>query len=275
MIATRPPEEIRRQYELEKKLAIALKSAPRAARSELYGAAYEEFHKAFPEHALLTRKRSPEATLAAVNERLLYVRPFLRPDTDFLELGAGDCSLALEIARRARTSTAVEVSDSIASHVTPPSNFRLVLSDALAFKAPPGSFDVIYSNDFVEHLHPEDAAQMVRNAREMLRPGGAFVCLTPNRLTGPHDVSGFFDDVATGLHLKEYTLGELKALLRDAGFRRFKSIVVVRRRIARIPVWPVLLCEALLAPLPHRFVRAIGKRFPLRHLLGANLVGYP
>ena len=36
-----------------------------------------------------------------------------------------------------------------------------------------------------------------------------FICLTPHRSTGPHDMSKYFGDVATGFHLKEYTNKEL------------------------------------------------------------------
>src|SRR5690606_25107770 len=149
--------------------------------------------------------KSPEDTAASVRVRLRYLRPFLQPDVDFMEVGAGDCSLALEAARHVRTSLAVEVSDAIAEGTTPPANFKLLLADAVGLSLDSGSLDVIYSNDFLEHLHPDDAINHVRRSHALLRPGGVCLCLTPNRITGPHDISGFFDEVATGLHLKEYS----------------------------------------------------------------------
>src|SRR5690606_30882697 len=117
-------------------------------RGSLYGEVYEELHRATPELGQLVRKKSPEDTAASVRVRLRYLRPFLQPDVDFMEVGAGDCSLALEAARHVRTSLAVEVSDAIAEGTTPPANFKLLLADAVGLSLDSGSLDVIYSNDF-------------------------------------------------------------------------------------------------------------------------------
>jgi hypothetical protein len=57
----------------------------------------------------------------------------------------------------------------------------------------------------MEHLHPEDALEQLQKIRRTLARGGVYVCITPNRVNGPHDVSGLFDDEARGLHLREYS----------------------------------------------------------------------
>ena len=61
----------------------------------------------------------------------------------------------------------------------------------------------------MEHLHPDDALEQLQNIYSALVPGGIYLCITPNRLSGPQDVSRDFDMVATGFHLKEYTISEL------------------------------------------------------------------
>ena len=53
-------------------------------------------------------------------------------------------------------------------------------------------------------MHLADAEAQLREMQRVLSPGGAYWCRTPNRVTGPHDISCFFDQVATGFHLLEY-----------------------------------------------------------------------
>ena len=67
------------------------------------------------------------------------------------------------------------------------------------------------------HLHPEDAGDQL-TVRFPAR-ACVYVCITPNRVSGPHDILGIFDDVVTGFHLKEYTFRELRRLFEDIGFR--------------------------------------------------------
>ena len=100
---------------------------------------------------------------------------------------------------------ALDVSAEITSRVSLPSNFKLILSDGTSVPLPPESVDVAYSNQLMEHLHPDDALEQLQGIWRALRPGGVYICLTPNRVNGPHDISQYFDSVATGFHLKEYT----------------------------------------------------------------------
>lgn len=61
----------------------------------------------------------------------------------------------------------------------------------------------------MEHLHPDDAYEQLQEIYNALIPGGIYICITPNRLSGPHDVSQYFDSIATGFHPKEYTTVEM------------------------------------------------------------------
>ena len=115
-----------------------------------------------------------------------------------------------------------------------PGNFRLRLSDGVTVPVPAGSADVVYSHQLMEHLHPDDAAEQLREIVAALVPGGAYVCVTPSRLSGPHDISRHFDAQARGLHLKEYTPTELMALFARAGFAQTRAWITLRGR--RLPV---------------------------------------
>jgi len=101
-----------------------------------------------------------------------------------------------------------------------PENFSFALSDGTSIPVPSGSVDVAYSNQLMEHLHPDDALEQLANVHRALKPGSVYYCITPSRISGPHDISVYFDSVARGLHLKEYSYRELTDLFRRAGFRR-------------------------------------------------------
>ena len=92
---------------------------------------------------------------------------------------------------------------------------------------PAGSVDLAFSDQLMEHLHPDDAVEQLRNIHRALKPGGVYVCVTPNRLYGPSDISAFFDDEARGFHLKEYSLDEIRA---DLPRRRVSAHARLRRR---------------------------------------------
>ena len=90
-------------------------------------------------------------------------------------------------------------------------------------RCPTNSVTLAYSFQVMEHIHPDDALEQLRNLFAVIAPGGSYVCVTPNRLNGPHDVSKFYDPVARGFHLKEYTIAELEQLFRGVGFRAVQA----------------------------------------------------
>src|SRR5213079_724544 len=110
---------------------------------------------------------------------------------------------------------AVDVTDSLFGTGVRPPNFFFVPSDWVPISLPPESIDIAYSNQLLEHVHPEDAEDHVRPVFQTLQPRGKYICITPNRLSGPWDISRQFTDTARGLHLREYTVSELVDLLRS------------------------------------------------------------
>jgi SAM-dependent methyltransferase len=135
------------------------------------------------------------------------------------------------------------------------------------------SIDVAYSNQLMEHLHPDDAFEQLQNIYQALVPGGVYICITPNRWSGPHDISKYFDPVATGFHLKEYSALELIRLFRQVGFSQVKVYIGAEGQYRPLPAFPVAWCETLLAKLPQSISQAIGRTIPFRLLLGIRLVG--
>jgi SAM-dependent methyltransferase len=270
----RTPDQIREQYEIEKEIASRLRAAPRAERPHLYGTLYDELFARVPHHPQLHGKRSPDERAREVAWQVRMLAPFLTPATRFLEIGAGDCAVSLALAPRVRRVTAVDVSAAIVPRDDVPANFALLLSNGVELPIEPGTIDVAYSNQMIEHLHPDDAATHVAGVHAALAPHGVFVCITPNRLTGPHDVSLGFDAIATGLHLREYTAIELAVLLRAAGFRRLRALVGPPSRMRPTPLALVAAAERLVALLPPRTRTGLASNRIVRTVLGVRLAGW-
>jgi SAM-dependent methyltransferase len=249
---TRTVEQIREHYEIEKELAGRLRHAPREERLHLYSCLYDELYQRVPLHSMLTRKSSAARTEMMVRLQMRFLRSFLKKATSFLEVGPGDCALSFEVCKLVKDVYAVDVSEEITKSSRTPSNFHLLISDGCSVPVPSESIDLAYSYMVMEHLHPDDAFDQLQNICRALIPGGTYVCITPNRLTGPHDISKYFDEFATGFHMKEYTTLELSDLFRKVGFSRVSAYVGARGNYVHLPVALIALCEMFLDKL--RFV---------------------
>lgn len=268
----RSPERLRHHYEVEKRLAARLQAAPRERRLHMLTALYEELFCEVPDHPRLVIKQTPEHSRANVALQMQLVHRFLQPHMTLLEIGPGDCAFSFEAAKRVRQVYAVDVDAVLSRNAQPPANFQLFLSDGVSVPVPAGSVELAYSNQLMEHLHPDDARQQLANIFAALAPGGAYVCLTPNRLDGPHDISRHFSNQAKGFHLKEYTVTELAALFRATGFRRVSAYSKKNNVWFPVPLGAILALEALLERLPAHPRRALARRWPLRPLLNGALV---
>ncbi|MEL7038719.1 MAG: class I SAM-dependent methyltransferase [Cyanobacteria bacterium J06592_8] len=255
-------EQIKEHYEIEKKLFSQLRNSTQGERKELYTKLYDELFEKVRDHPLLTRRSDSEATNWIVDQRMQLLGRFLTPETIYLEVGPGDCSVALDVAKRVKKVYAADVSTEITKRPDLPNNFELIISDGCSIPAPENTVNVAYSHQLMEHLHPEDALDQLQNICKALAPGGIYICITPNRLSGPHDISQYFDEVATGVHLKEYTVTELDKLFIQAGFSSVKWVKSKKNMHIEIPlvrgvVLLVGLAEDTLAKLPYETRRSI------------------
>jgi SAM-dependent methyltransferase len=266
----RSSASVRRHYEIEKALAARLRAASKEERRALYPALYDELLRQVPDHPLLHTQRTPESVARAVAYHIDTLRPFINADTTFLEIGAGDCSLSLALAPRVKQLYAIDVSSEITSQMALPPNFQLRISDGTTIPVPAGSVDVAFSNQLMEHLHPDDALEQLHQIFKALAPGGRYLCITPNRLNGPHDVSRGFDATATGLHLHEYTVRELAGIMKKAGFRRVQAYFT-QGHFCTLTA-PAIALEGALACLPRSLRRTLASTGPLRKVLGIKLV---
>jgi SAM-dependent methyltransferase len=263
--------QIREHYAVERELADRLRHAPRSRRRGLYTSVYDELFRRLPHHPQLTAP-AVDADNREIDGLLAFLDRFLTPASVYMEIGPGDCALALRVAARVRHVYAVDVSETITAAARRPANFTLKLSDGCSTEVPDGIVDVAFSNQLMEHLHPDDAAEQLANIHRSLVPGGRYVCFTPNRLSGPHDVSSYFDDVARGFHLREYSARDIRSEFRRAGFVDVRFYAVAGRRIAECPYWLLAALEESLELLPRRLRRAVADTRYLRALLGLRVV---
>lgn len=275
-----PAEELRtvgqvvEHYLVEKALASRLRTAPAERRPSLYPEIYNELFRRLPHHPQLTRKVTPEEDRVELQRQLKFLWPHLDANVTIAEIGAGDCAVSLAISARCKNVIAIDVSETIARRSNWPTNCRFVRTEGVQLPLPDAHLDVAYSNQLMEHLHPDDASKQLKEIFRTLRPDGRYVCITPNRVAGPWDVSEYFDEVATGLHLREYSVGELINMLLDTGFSKVDVYAGGRGFFTRVPTQLVQLAEALVLSLPTSLRAPISRWMPVRGLLGLRVVAW-
>jgi SAM-dependent methyltransferase len=258
----RSDQQIREHYQIEKELASRLRNSKVDERSYLYTDLYDQLYREVPHHSQLVRKSSSEASAWIVRQRLQLLKHFMNSDTIFLEIGAGDCSLSLEVAKYVKKVYAIDVSTEITKDLVCPDNFNFAISNGSSIPVPHNSIHIAYSHQLMEHLHPDDAIQQLENIFSSLAPGGIYICITPNRLSGPHDISKYFDEVATGFHLKEYLVTELYKLFHKVGFSKVSLYKSSSGIHIEIPLNPITIAffkfsETLIGLLPYSLRRKI------------------
>ena len=272
-----PHEKIAFHYRLEKEFGRRIMNAEPGDRARVTLEAYDELFRRIPWH-----DGHMESAVARANHAAVYAS-FARMvghGRDVLEVGCGNGEHLRDLAARNRSCVGVDISDVVLDPPPDlPPNVELMVADAVDLSPLPARrFDVVFSSQLIEHLHPEDLPRHLHEVARVLRPGGRYIFETPNRLGGPHDVSRHFDDVATGFHLREYTNGELLSLLRRSGFRTFRSPLFRNRayrvsarlaRLAEIPTAWKVVGETAIAPLPVRLRRRLAKALKLNILVEA------
>lgn len=267
----RTPERLRAHYVVERQLADRVRNAGTwEERRALFATMYDDLFGQVPDHPrLAAHGADTEWRDRHIGWNLAQLKPYLKPGCTFLEIGAGDCALASRIARDAKQVYAVDISDQTQGSL--PANVKVVLSDGRSVDVPAESIDVAFSDQLMEHLHPDDAIEQLRNIHRALKPGGVYMCVTPNRIYGPSDISAFFDDEPRGFHLKEYTLKEIREIFQRAGFPRSHVYIGARGFFLRCPAWLAGAVESGLAALPVSWRRSLADSRLVRALLGLRV----
>jgi SAM-dependent methyltransferase len=263
----RSNERLRAHYELELELAARLLGASRADRPKVYGEVYSELFARLPDHPQHHAGRHQSDRIASEFKR---VRPFIRDGQFFLEIGCGDAALAFHAAPQVGRSFGMDVTEALIPKERPP-NFQFLRTDGVNIPLDTGSIELAYSNQLMEHLHPDDAQAQLREIARVLAPGGRYYCSTPSRASGPHDISRYFDYEARGFHLKEYDYAELTRLFRSVGFSKVE--VLLGSRPYRIPCSAARGFENLMLALPKELRARLTCSYRVSQLLGIQILG--
>lgn len=199
------------------------------------------------------------------------------------EIGFGSGAVLEQVARAGFDVAGIEVSAHMRAQAMarlPRSlHGQLYLGDFL--RHPLGGRDdryhVVYWNDVFEHLAPDESLDFLRRAHALLAPGGLLLTITPNWHVRPSDITRLVRPPRSepeGFHLKEYTLREMSALLRAAGFARVATpLLVTPRRVVLVGGGLARLkcaAEPLLEYLPFSLARLVCRGLALSWTIAAR-----
>ncbi len=247
-------EQIRRHLELERRLTAELLASSRDERWEVFERCYGELYQELP----WLNEGAPER---ALEDWPALVGP---PPRRIYEVGSGQGGLARTLVEAGYEVEATDVTRERGGERDERPGLTWSNTDGIALDrfAQAAPYDAVISDQVVEHLHPDDLVDHLRGALAVLRPGGRYAFRTPHAFLGPADVSRVFDfDRPVGMHLREYTYGELAAALREAGFVRLAAPFGLPSRLRgrRGGARPsgaylryLVAVERLLARVPHR-----------------------
>ncbi len=232
------------QWEQEQKFAHAIRSLPKGSsdRALVIGQAYDTvcaiLAAQLPAGEPLVMGLDPRYGRLVVELLNQQIRRGIGQPC-FFEIGYGSGVMLKEVRDFGFPSSGIEVSvtmrEEALSMLGEKYADRLLLGDLrqVTTDSLPSRPSLIYWNDVFEHICPDEISDYLDKVYELLMPGGQLVTITPNWLLRPSDVTGDFcphRTEANGLHLKEYRLAEVTALLKQAGFRRVAAPLVVSRK---------------------------------------------
>ncbi|MGH3772016.1 MAG: class I SAM-dependent methyltransferase [Pseudonocardiaceae bacterium] len=256
----RPEDRRRVHWEIERGLRGELLAAAPTDRDAVTREVYNRLFEKVPWHEANTFDEAAEAAYEQFWFQLYG--PLTRSTDTLVDLGCGRGSLVRQFAPAVRECVGVDASDAMIAFAecNRPANAHFIAGSLIEPPLKPESVDFVVTRQVMEHLHPDDIARHLDAVLRILRPGGRFLIETPNRLTGPWDISRGFTADATGFHLHEYTAGELGTLLHRAGFCRVRGPVLPSRlqvrlragaaRRAYVPVRVKAMLERGLEKLP-------------------------
>jgi len=268
---------------LEFYYAKRLRESSFRERRRLYNEAYSIVSKL----AIQRFKSSNPEERTAGTSRLLtqLLCQLVDKDDDVLEIGCGRGYTCLMLAPHVKSIVGTEVSEASLieseeilsqrkiknAEIKPVSAFELIDNFSK------NEFNVCISIDVIEHLHPEDAKEHLKQVFHVLKPGGRYIVVMPNRISGPHDITK--DEYpeakeALGFHLNESTYREMTNIMRTIGFNKFQVFhpqKSYKRCIKPLFLWYQfsIISEMVYKKLPYLFRHNIFEK-----IISIRLIGY-
>ena len=254
-------DQVRNHYEVEKAIAARLKKANREERKTIYQTMYDELFKKVPDHPRLMRCKNKNSTLLANKYKLSLINRFINKSTIFAEFGAGDFKFAKDICSHVRFVYGIDISDQTGKLDKIPYNFELMLYDGYNLRMQENSVDVVFSDQLIEHLHPEDTEFHFELVKRILKKKGMYIFRTPHRFSGPYDISRYFSDEAEGFHLKEWTYGEIAKILKKLKYSSWAFYWNAKGIHIKMPLIYFYFVEKILKRFPGKYRRLLTRYF--------------
>lgn len=246
-------EQIKNHYEVEKSIAKLLRKSTREERKTIYKTMYDELFERVPDHPRLKIREDKDIVIHENLNKLKLIEKFIDRQSVFAEFGPGDCRFAMEVCKRAKSVYGIDISDQREELNDAPDCFELIIYDGFNLEMQENSVDIVFSDQLIEHLHPEDLEHHFQLVKKILKRGGVYVFRTPHRYSGPHDISRYFSNIARGFHLKEWTYNEIASILSKCRYSSWEGYWYAKNILIRMKFSYFIIIEDVLNPLPRQF----------------------
>jgi ubiquinone/menaquinone biosynthesis C-methylase UbiE len=244
----------------QEKLELSLKEELlKDSSEENFQKAYDEIHKFFIEKENVESLYSEE--LKWIDH--LFIKLF-GTGNKILDIGSGNGKLAFAMAEKKNEVIGLDISKvaiTIAQKRLKKLNKQLQVvfkqGDARNLSFDDNTFNVIVSQDLVEHITEDDFKMHLKEVYRVLKPGGRYFFWTPSALRGGS---------SHGLHIKEYTVNEIDVILKETEFKynwydlRFYKVKLLVR-INQSLMSPIIIYENALKKIIRFIPKPIDKFF--------------
>lgn len=226
---------ILRHWRIERALAKQLIESAPSDRWEVFEQCYTQFYKELADLNSLWSFDSPAIFKESYAEWAHLVG---QPPKRVYEIGSGKGGLIRYLANHGHECRGTEISRERGEKwVSPQPNLSWGVSDGVHLNQfeQANAYDVVISDQVIEHLHPGDLTDHFRGVFIILKRGGRYIFDTPHAFYGPSDISRVFRcETPQGLHLKEYTWQEIVHAVRQAGFVDTRAVLSLPYRVRRL-----------------------------------------
>jgi 2-polyprenyl-3-methyl-5-hydroxy-6-metoxy-1,4-benzoquinol methylase len=228
-------EQVRRHWELEQQLTRELLGSSPQNRQEVFERCYSELYREIEWTQGLKTHAKETVDAKALRIWTSILGP---PPLRILEIGSGGGGLIYALAESGYDCKGTDVTrerGEILANAHPNLVWGTCDGHHPELSEPAASWDVVISNQVIEHLHPDDIGVHIRGVAAVLKPGGRYIFTTPHKAFGPKDISRVFGcSLAKGMHLREYSNIELVRLLRRNGFSSVRAPMIPPRRLCSL-----------------------------------------
>lgn len=255
-----PEQDLIQGFKIERTFHEAILNEEDASRRRnLYAEVYSRVHTIY--HSSI----KDQAVLAAKLRMMNLFRRELR-GRSILDVGCGGGYFLRCVTNHLPHGVLLGIDVDLTAVPENIGDIEFLKTDIVDFSLSGRHFDVVVSDNVVEHIAPADIASHLAALRRALVDGGTLIIILPNRLFGPSDVTRILDNTHTnrvqaqGTHLNESTYGEMMHALATAGFSDFRTII-------QLPKLTYRFGPLRISPIPYLIVERHPWMVRLIHLV--------